>query len=869
MALARLGRIACAGAGTLIRNEVRDSLLEDARCYICDSDSTRHDHRETWDTHGMDELFKTMLNLLPQLQRSAKPRIVAMLALRRLVMHDSNVEYLRLTQGTVGEWCLHSLRSSLRELRAVAGQTLTAFLEQSLGPEIYRNNRIVALEFLLTLHGKNEAQFQETCIMCLSQIAQVSGDEEMNIILVRFLEYLGHANPYISGLVYSELQKLAQHVGLTPGGLLRPFWRTLAVTLVQNLQSRPQMAQHLCDLLGLKFSQLLVLTQAYTLPYLVLNRKKDIIQKIASASGAEESVFSICTERFHLAAILAILLTQPSADPESMILSLLLELSEEFRTKDIAEWIGVEPILIACELLKAGGDAGGCEGSKIYQALHLLASFTNRRPGQTGGSSRRSDLVGIFFEGHVLGIITQFVDIINDVQIRQPNIEKRRCLRGIGEMIKMGKSRICSALPQICACLRSAIEIEELSDQAFAAWSILITTLGQEDIEPLIDQTLSIIVRSWNMFQPESQEGAYAVVGHIFQNHSALVRQIANTMPSLASIPVMAKFEAEMGKLKAQMDQRHRFLAFASRCQNENLIVVEQSLAELVPELEQHQEFLHQTVVNEQPDPVLAQVTRSILDCCVKFNSVSETATTLCGKCLGLIGCPDPNRVESVKETRDMLVLSNFARADETIEFILFFLQHIVVQAFLSASNTKAQGFLAWAMQNLLKICDLDSTATLRSREIHANANYRRWLDLPEVVRNMLTPFLTSRYTVSLGGFNSTCTYPLFSPKLSHGEWLRKFVLDLLQKDSGDNVQLIFTICSRIIRWQDISIAAFLLPFAALNLTISGTDLQRHELMQEMLSILSHPLPGADRQSSQTVRLCSEVRSNHTTRSRI
>lgn len=32
---------------------------------------------------------------------------------------------------------------------------------------------------------------------------RISGDEEMNIILLRLLEYLGHSNPYISGVSYT------------------------------------------------------------------------------------------------------------------------------------------------------------------------------------------------------------------------------------------------------------------------------------------------------------------------------------------------------------------------------------------------------------------------------------------------------------------------------------------------------------------------------------------------------------------------------------------------------------------------------------------------------------------------------------------
>jgi hypothetical protein len=34
---------------------------------------------------------------------------------------------------------------------------------------------------------------------------RVSGDEELNIILLRLLEYFGHANPYVCAVAYTEV----------------------------------------------------------------------------------------------------------------------------------------------------------------------------------------------------------------------------------------------------------------------------------------------------------------------------------------------------------------------------------------------------------------------------------------------------------------------------------------------------------------------------------------------------------------------------------------------------------------------------------------------------------------------------------------
>jgi serine/threonine-protein kinase ATR len=847
-----LGLAACADSSeqpSEIPNPASPSACDD-----CDSDSGNADTVRKV-TCNLD-LLKTFVALLPLIQKSIQARTIGLLSLRRLLTHTDSYNYLGIAHSPLGEWCLQSLRSSSRDIRIAASSALRVFMRSLplLPPDIIYQNRFMALEFLQSLWNKNETTFQETTILALTQIAQVCGDEELNIVLVRLVEYLGHPNPYISGLVYGELSKLAYSMKLPVAALLRPFWRTIGVTVIKNFQNRPSIAQYLCDLLGMEVDGLLMLIEEFALPYLVLTRKHDLILRIALIHGPSMSPFDLCTQRRNLASILSFLLGQYSADLEDSIMSLLSEVSPDFKEQDLGGWVRLNPEYIACELLKAIVDAGESRRSKAYQALEFLAQLDHRRSGHSSGS-RKSDVVGSFLEANVLGIVTEYSIILNDLETRQPNAEKRRCLAAIGEVVKLGKRRVIGALPQICACLRSTMENRELCNKAFGSWAMLISTLKEEDLEPLVDQTLAIIVRSWDLFSSDTQQLAYTVVSDLLKKHTSLIREIFNTMPSLASIPLMTKFETELDSLKRQMNDRHGFMAFVKRLQNENSVVVEQATKELYDQLQQKQDFVYGAILGERPDEFVADLTRSLLDCCVRFND-NPAITFSCAQCLGRIGCLDPNRIESTKEKTSLVVLANFAKADETVDFILHLLENVIVKAFLSATSTRSQGFLAWAMQELLKLCDLDST-NLRPRASGSNANYRRWLELPEAVRNTLTPFLTSRYTVNAIVPKTDCTYPIFAPGLSHNEWLRTIVSDLLDKKTADNAQLIFRICARLVKGQDISIPAFLLPFVALNVVIYGTESEKSLLIEELLAILGQSLHGRQ-QMDDNVKLCSE-----------
>lgn len=827
----------------------------DLVCQFCDTGETLSDDLDIPRAEETDELLKTLLILIPSISRQSKTRVIAMAALRRVIAHLASANNLKLTQTPAGDWCLQSLKSSSRDLRLAATRTLQTYVvsRKNVDTALIRENRIAALDFLQNLWQKGEVAVQETTVLALTLMAQVVGDEELNIILVRLVEYLGHTNPYISGVVYAGIQQLAQAMQVTVWPLLRPFWRTLGVVLAKSISSRPQVAHQLCDLLGMDMSGLMNHAAEYALPYLVLHKDHETIRRFAEANGQSTTAFEICTLEKNLTAILSYLLVQPFPDPEQAIIKILTEVSEEFGKSDLATWIAHDPIHITCELLKAIGDSGQGKSSRIYQALQLHAQLVARQRGQSSGS-RRGDGIGTFLENNVLAIVTHFTVLLNDLEAKEPKLEKRRCLSALGEVVKLGKSRVTRALPQICACLRSGLDDAELCNAAFASWAAMIKSLKSDDIVPLIDQTIAIIVQTWELLDSASQQQAYDVVGDLLRNHTDLVRENFDTIPSLSTIPVMTKFETEIGSLKRQMDERHQLIAYAKRLGDENVSVVEQALVELSPLLREKQDFLQRCILQEQPDELVAGLTRALLDACIKFNN-SARITGLCGQCLGSIGCLDPSKIESIRERKTMVVLSNFAKADEVIQWMFLFLQSVLVPSFLSATTTRAQGFLGWAMQEFLKCCEQGTPSKSRS----GNLASKLWDEMPESIKNTLTPFLSSKYTVQEVRAPPKGQYPFFKTGMKHRDWLRTITLDFLHRGPGENVDIVFGISCRIINGQDTAIPAFLLPYAAVNLIVSGVESDSQEIIEEITSILSLSLEGQDRRVQDDIKLCSQT----------
>lgn len=136
--------------------------------------------------------------------------------------------------------------------------------------------------------------------------------------------------------------------------LLMPYWRTIAPHVVKDILRRPQVAQHLSDLLAMSVSEFLCLTQVYTVPFLVLTKRRDILQKIADACGY--TIMQLCMDHNNMAAILSCILLQPSEDMENVIEALFNAASPDFGQLDHIDIIRAEPILTASELLKAASE---------------------------------------------------------------------------------------------------------------------------------------------------------------------------------------------------------------------------------------------------------------------------------------------------------------------------------------------------------------------------------------------------------------------------------------------------------------------------------------------------------------------------------
>ncbi|KAA8902478.1 hypothetical protein FN846DRAFT_780587 [Sphaerosporella brunnea] len=869
-AMKTLGLLSCAAAGDLAKT--REGAEDIYRCSYCDSEAPIFRRTRRFANGSDIELLKTLetLHTLDQFNESSTIRALGAEALRRMTNHTKELTHLDLDRSKLGFWCMRLLQSRKRELRIAAGRALPSFMTFSHDSRLLEKNKHIVIDTLTLTSNSKEPYLQETGVLAWGQVGRqhrISVGQYLNVVLLKLVEYLGHPYDHVVGTAWNELDALVLAHESQPRKLFAPFWRTISTTVVKQMQSKPQILQTLLQFISMKLPEFLKMTQSFTLPYLVVSGQTELIQHIAHASrGPECSVQLICYD--NIASILPVLLTQDQHNAEKYAMRRLESISSEFSASSLSELVRPDSLMIAAELLKMVGDTEEKDQRKrILHALRIVSKLSCKTDTQTQRKSKNIDYVVRFFESHVLGLCTLFSDELKNAQGKTTDTEKIRSLNAIQEMLALAANSVTSALPQICACSQSALESDTLRTTAIETWSKLAKYLGDEDLTSLLGQTFSILLRYWDVFDDAAKDIAQDMVAQLFTKRGDLIQRLAGMIPSMRSIPLLSKYENRLRKWRGDISAEERLHQLALRCSHENVIVVEYALVELRECIKENRKFVYTSAGNQKPHSVVAELIRCLLDVIVTFKDPDLPARPrierLSAECLGLIGAVNPNIVESPRVKEEMAVLHNFTRAEESADFALFFLEKVLVKQFLSALDTKSQGFLAWCAQQLLEFCQKTNQINPEARRTQSMIKtpaQQRWDSLPPAARETLIPFLKSKYSLSGEVTRTPFEYPLFKPGITFREWLMTIITELLCKPSGENAKQIFDACVRICRGQDVSISKFLFPVAVLHIAISGSDTDRENITQEFLAVLRYSGSLSDSaKMKDTQRQCVET----------
>jgi len=119
------GMIPCASNEALtITHDIHGNIAS-TKCLQCNTVQIPNSFSSDYIKNmGIEEnaisIFSALIKF-PAFLESQRSRVLAMIALRRFSIHSKNVEFMDLELSPLGQWCVGSIKSSVRELRIAAG----------------------------------------------------------------------------------------------------------------------------------------------------------------------------------------------------------------------------------------------------------------------------------------------------------------------------------------------------------------------------------------------------------------------------------------------------------------------------------------------------------------------------------------------------------------------------------------------------------------------------------------------------------------------------------------------------------------------------------------------------------------------------
>ncbi len=463
------------------------------------------------------------------------------------------------------------------------------------------------------------------------------------------------------------------------------------------------------------------------------------------------------------------------------------------------------------------------------------------------------ELVLNFLSQHVLGCTTRLSDV------RSYDGKKHLChwingIEALEILIKYLHVEIQVARPQVTAFLLDALCGDAdhatcwqvgVRRAAISCWVALVQNVGDENVHTLVETTFAVIRKNWSLFGDWEKARCRELLAWLLatpggDRHECIVAKI-DVLPHLKIPELQKSVDNKIDKLRKPLGGMQAIDLFAQRITHENLDVVWVALEDAKDFLKGNQDVLQVPVTGEKSDSAIAHFVRALFDCAAKYNTSEPALAADCLDCIGLIGCFDANRLGTVGKDPPFVMIYNFNNEEESINFILYMLQHVLTRAFLSATNSISQGLIAYAVQTLLTRCGI--SLAVRSEGRQYKDTYDKWKALPELVQAVLSPLLVSKYHITPPG-PVRIRYPIFRPGQTYADWLRTLVSDLLAKPQNQFGEILFESLFRAAKGKDLAIAEFLLPYFVVYVVTGtrSTDLDRERITLELQHI-SHYQP--------------------------
>lgn len=872
-----LARLAC-----LESHSPRISLSDWTICEICDTNQS-----------------KNAFNLIDPDRPSCTTSCTAFQILQRSFLSNSNWEGFsesllagilfclqrilvhyqppKVTHGFIFEIIAKCFRNSNRYLRVLSSRLIPLWNITSL-----HNSEDQNTSFLIQfLQDSNKPHMTETTVLAWAQLTLTTSGEVFDTLLLKLIDTFNSSDYATHIMMGFQIKNVAKILNKTPYQLLSPILPTLLRQLGKNLVERRVSFYRLTRLLGYSSKTILQIYQRYIVPYAITQYRTDVFGEIAKIVCDSDDPEHINEQKAFLLdknsrQIFAVALVKHGLVSLDTLETLFLNRLPSFDRRYISAYLPDYKTL--AEVLKLykndESDNPGAQENKNMILCSLRFLITNFDRDKRHGSKYKNvgdwlpDREQLFqkkLQDNVLGVFQVFSSDIHDIEGRTTYYEKLRVINGISFLIKYAhKGSIISALAQISICLLTCLEIREIRFNALKCWKLLVVVLTDEELSTVIDALLCYILQNWSNFNNKLRTVVYEILDLLIKDKDYLVLKLKPYI----TLSLVAKAELGILNRDSQFARNvNRVLAntdwmpiFANNLQSTNKNVIYQNLDDLQNFLKRKQSERLSDIFSKQGQGVgIALVLGALLDTCHKYKNSDKRLCLKCAKCISIIGVLDVNKYGLRRATPIVNEVYDLNEETQTIKFLIWVINDILVPAFWQSENPSKQLFVALVMQESLKYCGLSSVSWDVNRKDLFPHESKLWDKFNTISKTTLYPLLSSLYLAQSWKSYVPLRYPSYNFKEGYVSWIKSFCLDLLKTGTEEDHPL--HVFASLIREDDGSLSDFLLPYVAMDIIIKAEQGKAYvnlmnNIVIEFKCILEFKLEELNHLQIDSLRMC-------------
>lgn len=759
----------------------------------------------------------------------------------------------------------------------------------------YLASRVVPLWNITNLHNSDDqhtailiqflqqnegAYMTETSVMTWAQLSLTTTGEVFDTFLLKLIDTFNSNDYSIHIMMEFQIKHMARTLGKSPYQLLSPILPVLLRQLGKNLVERKVPFQRLITLLGYSAKTILEIYQRYIIPHAITQHKSDVFSEIARIM-CDDDKESVNDKKYQLLdknsrQIFAVALVKHGFFSLDTLETLFVNRVPSFDRKYISAYLPDYKTL--AEILKL------CKSDETYEAetfenekmiigasRFLITNFEkDKRHGSkyknvTEWSPEQESAFQTKLQENILGIFQVFSSDIHDVEGRTSYYEKLRVINGIGFLVKWASTTsIISALAQISICLQTGLEISEVRYNALMCWKLLIIRLNEEELSTVIDGLICYILQRWVVFNKKLKAAVYEILDVLLKKKANLALKIKPyitlALVTKSEIDILSRdgnFSRAVNKILISTDWMP---IFSENMRSNNRYVLYQTLDDLEIFLKRKQSELSSDIFYKcDKGSNITLVLGALLDMSHKFKNVDGRLCEKCAKCISLIGSLDATKFKLPRVSSSSNQVFDLNDEAQTIKFLIWVINDILVPAFWESENPSKQLFVALVMQESLKYCGLSSASwDVEKIELYPN-EAKLWDKFNTISKTTLYPLLSSLYLAQSWKEYVPLKYPSYNFKEGYSTWIKSVCLDLLKTGTTEGHPL--HVFSSLIREDDGSLSNFLLPYISMDIIIKAEPSTIHadimeNVIKEFKCLFDHSLDGLNHLQVDSLKMC-------------